>query len=77
VCLGRLYPNKLPVTAVKLINNDVLPTFEAHVTKIDAVLSDNGRESCGRQDHHPYELSCSSKTSSTSAPGLTGRNPLM
>jgi hypothetical protein len=34
----------------------VLPTFEAHGTKIDAVLSDNGREFCGREDRHPYEL---------------------
>lgn len=53
---ARLYPNKLPLTAVQLINNDVLPTFEAHQTKIDAVLSDNGREFCGREDRHPYEL---------------------
>jgi transposase InsO family protein len=53
---ARLYPNKLPVTAVQLMNNDVLPTFEAHGAKIDAVLSDNGREFCGREDRHPYEL---------------------
>src|SRR5215471_18281509 len=26
---ARLYPNKLPVTAVQTLNNDVLPTFEA------------------------------------------------
>lgn len=53
---ARLYPNKLPVTAVQLLNNDVLPTFEEHDTKVDAVLSDNGREFCGREDRHPYEL---------------------
>jgi transposase InsO family protein len=53
---ARLYPNKLPVTAVQLMNNDVLPTFETHDAKIDAVLSDNGREFCGREDRHPYEL---------------------
>lgn len=53
---ARLYPNKLPVTAVQLMNNDVLPTFEAHGVTIDAVLSDNGREFCGREDRHPYEL---------------------
>src|SRR6516164_2296627 len=53
---ARLYPNKLPLSAVQLINNDVLPSFEAHSTKIDAVLSDNGREFCGRPDRHPYEL---------------------
>ena len=53
---ARLYPNKLPVTAVQLMNNDVLPTFDAHGISIVAVLSDNGREFCGREDRHPYEL---------------------
>ena len=53
---ARLYPSKLPVTAVHLMNNDVLPTFEAHEVKIETVLSDNGREFCGRPDQHPYEL---------------------
>jgi transposase InsO family protein len=53
---ARLHTSKLPVTAVHLLNNDVLPTFEAHDAKIDAVLSDNGREFCGRPDRHPYEL---------------------
>jgi transposase InsO family protein len=53
---ARLYPAKLPVTAVHLMNNDVIPTFEAHGAKIDTVLSDNGREFCGRPDQHPYEL---------------------
>lgn len=53
---GRLYSSKLPVTAVHLMNNDVLPTFEQHKARIEVVLSDNGREFCGRPDRHPYEL---------------------
>jgi transposase InsO family protein len=53
---ARLYSSKLPVTAVHLMNNDVLPTFEAQGAKIEVVLSDNGREFCGRPDQHPYEL---------------------
>jgi transposase InsO family protein len=53
---ARLYPNKLPVTALQLLNNDVLPTFEQHGASIEAVLSDNGREFCGRDERHPYEL---------------------
>jgi hypothetical protein len=73
---ARLYPNKLPLTAVQLLNNDVLPAFETRRAQIDAVLSDNGREFCGREDRHPYELFCSSKTSSTSEPGSTGHNPM-
>jgi len=53
---GRLYTSKLPVTAVHLLNEDVLPFFEGHGTAIQTVLSDNGREYCGRPDYHPYEL---------------------
>ncbi len=50
---GRLFTSKMPVTA---LNNDVLPTSEEHGASIDAVLSDTGREFCGRPDQHPYEL---------------------
>lgn len=53
---ARLYPSKLPVTAVHTMNHDVIPTFEEHAAKIEVVLSDNGREFCGRPDQHPYEL---------------------
>ncbi len=53
---GRLYTSKLPVTAVHLLNEDVLPFFEDHKAKVTTVLSDNGREFCGRLDNHPYEL---------------------
>ena len=53
---GRLYNSKLPLTAVQVLNNDVLPFFDKHDAKIETVLSDNGREFCGRPDRHPYEL---------------------
>ena len=53
---GRLYTNKLPITAVHVLNEDVLPFFEAHEANISTILSDNGREFCGRPDRHPYEL---------------------
>lgn len=53
---GRLYTSKLPVTAVHVLNLDVLPFFEAHDAKIENILSDNGSEYCGKLDRHPYEL---------------------
>lgn len=53
---ARLYSSKLPVTAVHLMNTDVLPAFEAHNARIEVVLSGNGREYCGRPDQHPYAL---------------------
>jgi transposase InsO family protein len=53
---GRMYTTKVPVTAVQTLNNDVLPFFEDHNVKVETVLTDNGREYCGRPDKHPFEL---------------------
>jgi len=53
---ARLYTNKLPVTAVQTLNNHVLPFFEEKQCRVHTILSDNGREFCGRPDRHPYEL---------------------
>jgi transposase InsO family protein len=53
---ARLYTSKLPLTAVQILNNDVLPFFEKHRARVVTILSDNGREFCGRPDRHPYEL---------------------
>jgi transposase InsO family protein len=38
------------------LNDAVLPFFDVHGLAITTVLSDNGREFCGREDAHPYEL---------------------
>lgn len=53
---ARFYTSKLPVTAVHVLNEDVLPFFERHEGRVHTILSDNGREFCGRPDQHPYEL---------------------
>ena len=53
---ARFYTSKIPLTAVHVLNNDVLPFFEQHAAQITTILSDNGREFCGRPDKHPYEL---------------------
>jgi transposase InsO family protein len=34
----------------------VLPFYEALGVQVGAILSDNGREFCGREETHPYEL---------------------
>jgi len=49
---ARFYTSKLPLTAVQILNNHVLPFVEKHRAKIATVLSDNGREFCGRPDRH-------------------------
>ena len=51
-----LCTSKMPVTAVQILNNHVLPFFEAHATKVQTILSDNGRKYCGQPDKHPYEF---------------------
>jgi transposase InsO family protein len=53
---GHLYTSKVPVTAVHVLNEKVLPFFEEHECPIVSVLTDNGREYCGRMDGHPFEL---------------------
>ena len=53
---GHLYTSKVPVTAVHVLNEKVLPFFEENNCPIMTILSDNGREYCGRPDHHPFEL---------------------
>jgi len=53
---GHLYTSKVPVTAVHVLNEKVLPFFEEHDCPIITILTDNGREYCGRMDGHPFEL---------------------
>ncbi len=51
-----LYTSKMSVTAVQILNNHVLPSFEKQGVKIRTILCDNGREYCGRSDKHRYDL---------------------
>ena len=53
---ARLYTSKMPVTAVQILNDHALPFFEKDHANVQTILSDNGREYCGRPDKHPYEL---------------------
>ena len=53
---GQLYTSKVPVTAVHTLNNFILPFFDEHNAKVKTLLTDNGREYCGREDQHPFEL---------------------
>lgn len=52
---GYLHTGKLPEQAALILHNDVLPQYRQWGLPIGAVLTDNGREYCGRE-HHPYEL---------------------
>ena len=53
---GKLYTSKLSETAVDVLYDRVLPFYEAHALKVEHILTDNGREYCGRAMIHPYEI---------------------
>jgi transposase InsO family protein len=53
---AKIYTSKMPVTACDLLYDRVLPFYEALGVAIGAILTDNGREYCGRPDQHPFEL---------------------
>jgi len=50
-----LHTNKIPETAVSVVHNDVLPQYKYWKIEVEAILTDKGRESCGREGH-AYEL---------------------
>lgn len=52
---GFLHTSKQPEAAVAVLHNDVLPFYADHHLTVQALLTDNGREFCGT-DNHPYEL---------------------
>lgn len=56
LAFAKVYTSKMPTTACDLLYDLVLPFYEALGVKVGAVLTDNGREYCGRQANHPYEL---------------------
>jgi transposase InsO family protein len=52
---GFLHVSKQPEAAVAVLHNDVLPFYRNLDLPVGAVLTDNGREFCGTENH-PYEL---------------------
>ncbi len=56
LAFAKVYTSKMPVTACDLLYDRVLPFYETLGVSVGAILTDNGREFCGREDQHPYEL---------------------
>lgn len=56
VAAAKLYTSKTALAAAELLNDRVLPLFEAHGAQLLRMLTDRGTEFCGRHDEHPYEL---------------------
>jgi transposase InsO family protein len=56
IAFAKVYISKMPITACDLLYDRVLPFYAALGIQVGAVLTDNGREFCGRPETHPYEL---------------------
>lgn len=56
LAFAKVYTSKMPITAADTLYDRVLPFYEALGVPVQAVLTDNGREFCGRPEQHPYQL---------------------
>jgi len=56
VAFAKVYNQKSALTAADLLNDRVLPFFEAHEIPILRILTDRGTEYCGKIEHHEYQL---------------------
>jgi len=56
VAFAKLYDRKTPLTAADLLNDQVVPFFDAQEVPLSRVLTDRGTEYCGSPDRHEYEL---------------------
>ncbi|CAI1057441.1 IS481 family transposase [Serratia entomophila] len=52
----KLYTSKTPITAADLLNDRVLPFYEAQGLPMLRILTDRGTEFCGRVEQHDYQL---------------------
>jgi transposase InsO family protein len=55
LAFAKVYTSKMPATACDLLYERMLPFYAVGVP-IGSVLTDNGREFCGKPQSHPYEL---------------------
>ncbi|VUD75065.1 hypothetical protein MET9862_05705 [Methylobacterium symbioticum] len=56
MAFAKLYDRKTALTAADLLNDRVVPFFDAQEVKLCRVLTDRGTEYCGNPEHHEYEL---------------------
>lgn len=56
VAFAKLYDRKTPITTADLLNDRVVPFFDAQEVKLCRILTDRGTEYCGNPERHEYEL---------------------
>ena len=53
---ARLCVSKKPLHSVALVHEQIIPFFDKENIQVKSILTDRGREYCGRQDGHLFEL---------------------
>lgn len=56
VAFAKLYTTKTPITSADVLNDRVLPFFEAQGLPMLRILTDRGTEYCGKVEQHDYQL---------------------
>jgi len=56
VGFAKLYLDKTAVTSADLLNDKVLPFFDAQSVRLLRTLTDRGTEYCGVRENHAYQL---------------------
>lgn len=56
VAFAKLYTAKNALVAADMLNDRVLPFFEAPEVPLLRILTDRGTEYCGSLEHHEYQL---------------------
>ncbi len=56
VAFAKLYDRKNALVAADMLNDQVLPWFEAQDVKLLRILTDRGTEYCGSVQQHEYQL---------------------
>ena len=53
---AKLYTSKMPETAVDVLYDRALPFYAEQGIPVEHILTDNGREYCGKPMIHPYQI---------------------
>lgn len=56
IAFAKLYTMKTPITSADILNDRVLPFFEAQKLPMLRILTDRGTEYCGKIKQHDYQL---------------------
>ena len=56
VALAKLYTEKSAITAADMLNDRVIPFFDAYPIPLRRILTDRGTEYCGKVESHSYQL---------------------